>query len=552
MFCPYCGFEIADGFRFCPKCGKAMPDIGGKSPTADPCPIGRYAQSRNTDQNADGWNRAHAKQSCKTRAHQPQWRKRFIVDCETSNKKCLMLVVLGVIVCMVGWSIIDASTVYASFQIRDSEYLRQYGQNGPSFLQWLAFLVGLMLDIGGIAYVYIAWSRLMSRVRPIWNLPPIIAKPIAIAMCVIVYVALIAILTLLKGTARPSVWDYLIFVAMCKAIWRFFVGEKAQKQMTEEEGAKEVKAKRNLMIRLLLYVGIGVLAIYVCTPLRCSSLHTEKMSQDGEAGQGRTDMTSKRISMPTTRRITAPKLPSCGSIGKENLALLSDEELDMRIVALEKEQIATPWPEKSVSSGRVSLEWLKDPKNQKSFSAALAKVQREEKESVLHSRTPSVWLEDAGVQKQISASISQTKQNQEMSILPVRRKENQDDDASNRKLLIHDLEGAVLVAEDGTYLGKITWNDVDPDSIFNNVGRFGSDVSATSIWNDVSRYGSDISADSPFNDMALSPPRIVKDGNVVGVLSVNDGRPDVIHPKALLEIVGNDCDEEYKKKLMSL
>jgi len=228
MFCPYCGFEIADGFRFCPKCGKAMPDIGGKSPTADPCPIGRYAQSRNTDQNADGWNRAHAKQSCKTRAHQPQWRKRFIVDCETSNKKCLMLVVLGVIVCMVGWSIIDASTVYASFQIRDSEYLRQYGQNGPSFLQWLAFLVGLMLDIGGIAYVYIAWSRLMSRVRPIWNLPPIIAKPIAIAMCVIVYVALIAILTLLKGTARPSVWDYLIFVAMCKAIWRFFVREMNQ------------------------------------------------------------------------------------------------------------------------------------------------------------------------------------------------------------------------------------------------------------------------------------------------------------------------------------
>jgi hypothetical protein len=74
-----------------------------------------------------------------------------------------------------------------------------------------------------------------------------------------------------------------------------------------------------------------------------------------------------------------------------------------------------------------------------------------------------------------------------------------------------------------TYLGCLNCNDVESNSIWNDVGQFGSDVSSLSIWNDVGEYGSDVSSYSPWNDVASYPPVIVdKDGNFYGYFTINE------------------------------
>lgn len=73
------------------------------------------------------------------------------------------------------------------------------------------------------------------------------------------------------------------------------------------------------------------------------------------------------------------------------------------------------------------------------------------------------------------------------------------------------------------YLGCLNCNDVDPNSIWNDIGNYGSNISSESIWNDIGNYGSDISDFSPFNSIASYPPAIVdKGGNFYGYLTVND------------------------------
>lgn len=60
----------------------------------------------------------------------------------------------------------------------------------------------------------------------------------------------------------------------------------------------------------------------------------------------------------------------------------------------------------------------------------------------------------------------------------------------------------ILVDPDtGKYLGNLNRNPLDPDSIYNPIGRYGSKVSPDSINNPIGQYGSRISPDSPHNPM---------------------------------------------------
>lgn len=83
------------------------------------------------------------------------------------------------------------------------------------------------------------------------------------------------------------------------------------------------------------------------------------------------------------------------------------------------------------------------------------------------------------------------------------------------------LEGAIVVAQDGQYLGVVTCNKYDVDGIFNKYGSYGSKYSSTSIWNKYGSYGGKYSPDSPFNKYSLSPPQIVGTSGFVAYLSVN-------------------------------
>lgn len=62
---------------------------------------------------------------------------------------------------------------------------------------------------------------------------------------------------------------------------------------------------------------------------------------------------------------------------------------------------------------------------------------------------------------------------------------------------------------DGTYLGTLSSNPVDPNSTSNPVGIYGSPVSPYSINNPVGIYGSPVSPYSARNPLATQAPIIV-------------------------------------------
>ena len=81
-----------------------------------------------------------------------------------------------------------------------------------------------------------------------------------------------------------------------------------------------------------------------------------------------------------------------------------------------------------------------------------------------------------------------------------------------------------LVGADGTYLGVLSGNRYDPNSVSNPYGRYGSPYSPTSIKNPYSTYGSPYSPNSATNPYATQAPKIVNP--YLGRLSANPYAPD--------------------------
>lgn len=101
----------------------------------------------------------------------------------------------------------------------------------------------------------------------------------------------------------------------------------------------------------------------------------------------------------------------------------------------------------------------------------------------------------------------------------------------------------VLIAGDGQFLGNINDNRLDPDSLANPLGRFGSSLNPLSIWNPIGAYGGSINPLSPWTRIPTSPPLIIADGGVVAYLTVSQffiGELNVPteHPNDLAIFVG--------------
>jgi hypothetical protein len=78
------------------------------------------------------------------------------------------------------------------------------------------------------------------------------------------------------------------------------------------------------------------------------------------------------------------------------------------------------------------------------------------------------------------------------------------------------------------YLGDLSDNELNPSSIFNDNGPYGS-LSPTSPRNRIGLYGSPISPYSTNNPLATEAPRLYdQDGNYRGKLSTNTMDPDPI------------------------
>lgn len=73
------------------------------------------------------------------------------------------------------------------------------------------------------------------------------------------------------------------------------------------------------------------------------------------------------------------------------------------------------------------------------------------------------------------------------------------------------------------YLGKLNANEYDPESIWNEYGKYGNKYNSNSIWNEYGKYGSDYSQYSPFNEYASHPPVLKdKNGRFYGYFTANE------------------------------
>ena len=98
------------------------------------------------------------------------------------------------------------------------------------------------------------------------------------------------------------------------------------------------------------------------------------------------------------------------------------------------------------------------------------------------------------------------------------------------------IDGAIIVSDDGDFLGKFS-NKYDSKSIFNEYGTYGSEYNSTSIWNKYGEHGSEYRTGSWRNSYSSSPPKVIKDGHIIGYLTVNKNKRGAINPI----IVGAMC-----------
>ena len=99
-----------------------------------------------------------------------------------------------------------------------------------------------------------------------------------------------------------------------------------------------------------------------------------------------------------------------------------------------------------------------------------------------------------------------------------------------------------LVADDldRTYLGSLSTNKLDSDSIFNEFGTYGNKFSSKSIWDEFGFYGGKFSAYSPFNEFTAMPPLIEdSEGNILGRLTVNKFVTGAVDPSLIYDTLTN-------------
>ena len=68
--------------------------------------------------------------------------------------------------------------------------------------------------------------------------------------------------------------------------------------------------------------------------------------------------------------------------------------------------------------------------------------------------------------------------------------------------------------DNATYLGCLTCDQFDLESVCNQFGTYGSEFSASSIWNPFGTYGSQFSSSSPWNQYSTSGPIIIGSDNL--------------------------------------
>lgn len=111
------------------------------------------------------------------------------------------------------------------------------------------------------------------------------------------------------------------------------------------------------------------------------------------------------------------------------------------------------------------------------------------------------------------------------------------------------LEGAQIIAQDGTFLGVITEDAYQQQSIFYKYGPYGSEDRMASIWNKYSTYGAKTSDLSPFSKRATKPPRVMKNGDCIGYLTISPTCTQRIHPRVLVLFLTEKSKAIYRTRI---
>ena len=111
------------------------------------------------------------------------------------------------------------------------------------------------------------------------------------------------------------------------------------------------------------------------------------------------------------------------------------------------------------------------------------------------------------------------------------------DEEENPPQELSQLLGARLIAPDGTYLGLLTADTSDQQSIINPGGPYGFPKSAASIFNPSIPYGGEKGIFSPFNPQSPSPPSVYKDGKFYTYLTENDAYRPRTSPRKVIEFL---------------
>lgn len=92
-----------------------------------------------------------------------------------------------------------------------------------------------------------------------------------------------------------------------------------------------------------------------------------------------------------------------------------------------------------------------------------------------------------------------------------------------------------IEAADGTFLGKLSPNKLDQESVFNEFGLYGNKFSQQSVFNKFSVYGNQFNTNSPFNQFSNNPPKLYVRGKFVAYLTKNRLLGPRVDPDELLE-----------------
>lgn len=99
--------------------------------------------------------------------------------------------------------------------------------------------------------------------------------------------------------------------------------------------------------------------------------------------------------------------------------------------------------------------------------------------------------------------------------------------AANSSTVLNQANVYYIYSDDGKnqYLGKITTNSFDAESIWNTVSKYGNNVNINNIWNNVGTYGNSTSMYSTSATLATHPPKIYdSNGNFVAYLTENTAK----------------------------